>query len=66
MPSFDKETIARWRQESIERSLVDKEPLNSTQRRDLEEELDSVNRFLEQVSYQRAYKRQLEKRLSKP
>jgi hypothetical protein len=66
MPSFDKETIARWRQESIERSLVDKEPLNSTKRRDLEEELDSVKRFLEQVSYQRAYKRQLEKRLSKP
>jgi hypothetical protein len=66
MPSFDKETLAIWRERNIETYLESKEPLNSTQRRILEEELDSANRFLEQVSYQRAYKKQLEKRLSRP
>lgn len=66
MPSFDKEFIAEMRERCIENCLESKEPLNSTQRRMLEEELDSAKRFLEQVSYQRAYKKQLEKRLSKP
>lgn len=66
MPSFDKETLAIWRERNIQDYLKSKEPLNSTQRRVLEEELDSAKSFLEQVSYQRAYKKQLEKRLSKP
>jgi hypothetical protein len=66
MPSFDKETLAIWRERNIQNYLESKEPLNSTQRRILEEELDGAKSFLEQVSYQRAYKKQLEKRLSKP
>ena len=66
MPSFDKETLAIWRERNIQDYLKSKEPLNSTQRRVLEEELDSAKSFLEQVSYQRAYKKQLEKRLSNP
>ena len=66
MPSFDKEFIAQMRERCIEDCLKSKEPLNSTQRRMLEEELDSVKRFLEEVTYQRAYKRQLVIRLSKP
>jgi len=66
MPSFDKETLAIWRERNIQDYLKSKEPLNSTQRRVLEEELDSAKRFLEQVPHQRAYKKQLEKRLSKP
>ena len=66
MPSFDKETLAIWRERNIQDYLKSKEPLNSTQRRILEEELDSVKRYLEKVPYQRAYKRQLVIRLSKP
>lgn len=66
MPSFDKETLAIWRERNIQDYLKSKEPLNSTQRMILEEELDSVKRYLEKVPYQRAYKRQLVIRLSKP
>ena len=66
MPSFDKETLAIWRERNIQDYLKSKEPLNSTQRRILEEELDSVKRYLEKVPYKRAYKRQLVIRLSKP
>lgn len=66
MPSFDKETLAIWRERNIQDYLKSKEPLNSTHRMILEEELDSVKRYLEKVPYQRAYKKQLEKRLSKP
>ena len=66
MPSFDKEFIAQMRERCIEECLESKEPLNSTQRKMLEEELDSAKRFLEEVAYQRAYKRKLVIRLSRP
>jgi hypothetical protein len=66
MPSFDKEFIAQLRERCIEECLESKEPLNSTQRKMLEEELDSAKRFLEEVTYQRAYKRKLVIRLSRP
>jgi hypothetical protein len=66
VPSFDKEFIAQLRERCIEECLESKEPLNSTQRKMLEEELDSAKRFLEEVTYQRAYKRKLVIRLSRP
>jgi len=66
VPSFDKEFIAQMRERCIEECLESKEPLNSTQRKMLEEELDSAKRFLEEVAYQRAYKRKLVIRLSRP
>jgi hypothetical protein len=66
VPSFDKEFIAQMRERCIEECLESKEPLNSTQRKMLEEELDSAKRFLEEVTYQRAYKRKLVIRLSRP
>ena len=67
MPSFGDETRARFRDEAVGNCMADKAtPLNSSQRRMLEEELREAEQEIRLGEIAKGWKKQLQARLALP